>query len=154
MMDFRILHNLKALYHPKVHHIGNESECLFVILQGMAVGFGKDAVFLESRECMFNLYSDSALLGVLDFLGTSKFFMISGAFMRNDGSEEREVLLDSLIPRVSIETRLLGNDLGKDGLLEEPIVMHPARDGLAYVDDIPFSGGRNLGLYGESLLLA
>ena len=98
MMDSRILRRLHALYHPKVHHIGNKSECRIVIAQGVAVGGCQDRVLFQSGEGVLYLYSDPPLFGVMEFLSMSKFFVFLGSFVRNDGLQLGEVLPDSLIP--------------------------------------------------------
>ena len=113
-MDFRMLHRLCALYHSKVHHIGNESEGLVVILQGMAIGIRKSAVFLKSGEHMLNRYPDSPLFCIVDLLGTGELCVLSGSFEWNERMQFWEILLDSLIARVAIEPRILWDDPGKD----------------------------------------
>lgn len=132
-MDFGILHCLHTLEHSKIHHIGNKSERRLIILQGMAVGISQCTVFLESGERMFDFDPYFPLLGVMDFLGMGEFLVFSGSFVRNERRHLGEILLDSLVSRITIEPQSFGDDLGKDGLLEELVVVHPAGNRLADV---------------------
>lgn len=152
VVNFRMLHRLESLYHSKIRKIGNESEGGVVIMQGMTEWLDKDSVLFQSRQGVLHRNPYFSLLGIVDFLGMSQFLMILGALVGNHGLQVREILLDSLISRISVECTFTRNKLGKDRLFKKLVIMHSAGDRRTDMEDMPALGRCNLGFYGESLL--
>ena len=120
----------------------------------MTVDVGKHTILFQSGDSVFDFNPDPSLLGITYFFGTGKYGVISGAFVRNDGTQCGEILPDSLISRIAVESRMLGNELRENGLFEDTVIMPSARTRAADMKDVSVFGSRNLRFNREPLLFA
>ena len=140
-----MLRSLKSLRHSKIHNVGDESELLVVILQGMAVDIGEDAVLFQSRNSVFNPDPDPSPLCIEDFLRSSEFRTAPATFERNRNRKVWIIFLDALISVVNEKLRIFWDDLRQSRLLEEFVIVHSSADCRRYMKNQSVSFGRNLG---------
>ena len=105
-----MLHRL-SLYHAKVHNVGDESECLIVILQGMAIDARQNIILFEMGNAVFYPDPDSSLLLVCDFLRSGKLGMTSMTLEGNRNCKIVIIFLNTLIPIINIKRGIIRNQL-------------------------------------------
>lgn len=149
LMNFRMLRSLKSLKHSKVHDVGDESEGLVVILQGMAVDIGYGTELFYPGKCVFNSNSDSPLFLVVDFFRASEFPMSATTLEWDENSKIGVILFNALIAIVNVYAAVPGNHIRKSGFLKKLVIMSSSADRRRNMNNESFSSRCDLGFHSE-----